>query len=440
MDPRRHGPESGQRTRRWWAFLLPAALAACAPAATSGGGASAAAALPRLEARVAADSSDTATLLDLARAYREAGRNEEAQRLLRRVVSGQPNDMDAVLLLGLTEEDLGRYAAADSLYRAYIEAGRSASVRRDLQRRLVLLHRRALEQSVANAVREEQARVEVAVRPRTVAVFPFDLVSADSSLHPLGRALAELLTTDLAQTPRLTVLERAQMQLLIDELELGASGRVDPATAARGGRLLGAERVVDGTVSGGEDRLQLAAAVVQVGSGVATPGAPAAGGATPVTTADALSRFFDMEKRLAFGLYGSLGVELTPAERERVNQRPTENLQAILAYGRGLEAEDRGAFAEAAREYSRAAQLDPGFTEARTKAAAAVAMREAERISTRELAEREFLPPDAAALAAIERLIPNPSGRSPATEILGTEGFGRKGTVDVIIRRPGRED
>jgi TolB-like protein len=438
MDSRRHGPESGQRRRRWWAFLVPVALAACAPAATTGGGASAAA-LPQLEARVAADSADTGTLLDLARAYRDAGRNEDAQRLLQRVLSGQPNDMDAVLLLGLTEEDLGRYAAADSLYRAYIEKGRSASVRRDLQRRLVLLHRRALEQSVANAVKEEQARTQVAVQPRTVAVFPFDLVSADSSLHPLGRALAELLTTDLAQTPRLTVLERAQMQLLIDELDLGASGQVDPATAARGGRLLGAERVVDGTVSGGEDRLQLAAAVVQVGSGVATPGAPAAGGAA-VTTADALSRFFDMEKRLAFALYGSLGVELTAAERERVNQRPTENLQAILAYGRGLEAEDRGAFAEAAREYSRAARLDPGFTEARNKAAMAVAMLEAERISTQELAEREFLPPDAAALAAIERLIPNPSGRSPASEILGTEGFGRKGTVDVIIRRPGGED
>jgi TolB-like protein len=436
MDPRRNRPDRGQRRRRVWAILAPAALAACAPAATTGGGA-ASAPLPQLEARAAADSSDTGTLLRLASAYRDAGRSEDAQQLLQRVVSRQPNNEDAVLLLGLTDEDLGRYVAADSLYRNYIEVGSSSSMKRDLQRRLVLLHRLALQKSVADAVKEEQARAEAPVRPRTVAVFPFELVSADSSLQPLGRALAELLTTDLAQTDRLTVLERAQMQLLVDELKLDANGQVDPATAARGGRLLGAERVVDGTVSGGEDRLQLAAAVVPVESGVVAPGAA---GAAPLTMADVLPRFFDLEKQLAFALYGSMGVELTPAERERVNQRQTENLQALLAYGHGLEAEDMGAFAEAVRWYTRAAQLDPGFADARRRAAAAAAMRDAERISTQDLAHREFLLPDASALAGIERMIPDPSGRDPATEILGTEGFGRKGTVDVIIRRPGGID
>lgn len=431
MDPRRNCPERGLRRTRWWALLVPAALAACAPAATTGGGA-ATAPLPELEARAAADSSDTGALLRLASAYRDAGRKEDALRLLQGAVSRNPDDGDAVLLLGLTDEDLGRYDEARPLYEKYIEIGRSESVKRDLRRRLVLLHRLALQQSVANAVKEEQASADVPARPGTVAVFPFQLVSADSALEPLGRALAELLTTDLAQTPRLTVLERAKLQLLIDELKLDAGGRVDPATAARGGRLLGAERVVDGTVSGGEQRLQLAAAVVPVGSGAVAPG-----GVAPLTAADALSRFFDLEKQLAFAIYGSLGVELTPAERERVNQRPTENLQAILAYGRGLEDEDRGDFAEAARQYTRAAELDPNFTEARRRAAAAMAMVESLRISTQELAHRGFLPPSAAGLAAIEGLIPNPSGRDAASEILGTEGFGRKGIVDVIIRRPG---
>jgi tetratricopeptide (TPR) repeat protein len=436
MHPRRNRPETGLRRRRWWALLAPAALAACAPAATTGSGA-ASAPLPQLEARAAADSSDTGSLLRLASAYRDAGRKEDALRVLQGVVSRQPDNGDAVLLLGLTDEDLGRYDEARPLYEKYIEVGRSEPVKRDLRRRLVLLHRLALQQSVANAVKEEQASAEVPSRPGTVAVFPFQLVSADSSLQPLGRALAELLTTDLAQTPRLTVLERTQLQLLIDELKLDAGGRIDPATAARGGRLLGAERVVDGTVSGGEQRLQLAAAVVPVGSGVVAPGAPGAGGVVPLTAEDALSRFFDMEKQLAFGIYGSLGVELTPAERERVNQRPTENLQAILAYGRGLEAEDRADYALAFRYYTRAVQLDPNFAEARRRAAAAMAMLESLRVSTQELAHRGFLSPGAASLAAIESLIPNPSGRDAASEILGTEGFGRKGTVDIIIHRPG---
>jgi len=108
---------------------------------------------------------------------------------------------------------------------------------------------------------------------------------------------------------------------LLDEVALGQSGLVDATTAARGGRLLGAGRVVRGQVSGSEARLRLEAAVVRVG---------AAGQPGTVSQEDAGARLFEMEKALAFQIYEEMGVSLTQAERERVGRRYTENLQALL--------------------------------------------------------------------------------------------------------------
>src|SRR5205807_1560901 len=75
------------------------------------------------------------------------------------------------------------------------------------------------------------------------------LVAGDSTYRPLSRGLAELITTDLAYIRTLKLLERLQIGVLLDELKLGTSERADPATAARVGRLLRAERMVQGSVT-----------------------------------------------------------------------------------------------------------------------------------------------------------------------------------------------
>jgi hypothetical protein len=85
-------------------------------------------------------------------------------------------------------------------------------------------------------------------------------------------------------------------------------------------------------------------------------------------SADArLADVLDAEKALVFQLFDRLGVTLTPAERAAVEQRPTSNLAALLAYGRAVRHEVQGRYAPAAAEYARAARLDPGFAMAQTR-------------------------------------------------------------------------
>jgi curli biogenesis system outer membrane secretion channel CsgG len=65
----------------------------------------------------------------------------------------------------------------------------------------------------------------------------------------LGAAAADELTTQLLQTGKFTVIERTQLATLLDEQDLGASGRVTAATAAKIGQLLGAQLIFTGSIT-----------------------------------------------------------------------------------------------------------------------------------------------------------------------------------------------
>jgi len=65
----------------------------------------------------------------------------------------------------------------------------------------------------------------------------------------LGDGMAEMLATALVETGKFRVLERQQIHDVLGEQDLGASGRVDPATAAKIGKVLGARYLVYGTVN-----------------------------------------------------------------------------------------------------------------------------------------------------------------------------------------------
>src|SRR5207237_726105 len=144
------------------------------------------------------------------------------------------------------------------------------------------------------------------------------LVSGDSAYRPLSRGLAELITTDLAYIRTLKLLERLQIGVLLDELKLGTSQRAAPATAARVGRLLRAERMVQGTVtipSTGAGSVRLTASVV-TGAGVIWPVAPATG---------PLQQLLGLERQAA---------QTAPA-LERAGADPVGSLSAVDALEHG---------------------------------------------------------------------------------------------------------
>ena len=91
-------------------------------------------------------------------------------------------------------------------------------------------------------------RIEQGASPKTVvAVLEF---GGGEVLQPhLRFSMSDMLITSLVQVGRFVVVERARIDDLLREQRLALSGFVDPETAVRVGKILGAELVVHGLVT-----------------------------------------------------------------------------------------------------------------------------------------------------------------------------------------------
>jgi TolB-like protein len=314
--------------------------------------------LTRLERSRQTRPNDAGVARRLGIAYYKAGRYPDARTQLTHAVRLDPRDGSAALYLGLTAEQQKDFATARAAYQGYVRYGRTSRVRRQLEARLAALTRQELQTAAKSAVAQEQQLGTRTGSPRTVAVMPLRFVGSDTTLQPLERGFAELLTTDLSRSSQLTVVERARIQALVDELRLQQAGMTDSTTNVRAGKIIQAGRIVSGQIVQNEQRLRVDAAIVN------TTTSALAGGAANENT---LEQLFAIEKAIVLQLFDSLGVTLTTAERNAIEQRPTRSLQAFLAYSKGLSLEDQGRFDEASRSFQDAARLDPSFTQAQTK-------------------------------------------------------------------------
>lgn len=219
----------------------------------------------------------------------------------------------------------------------------------------------AADEAAKRALADENRLDPGKIPPRSVAVVPFVVAERDTLLHPLGYGLADLLTSDLARTSSLQMVERLRMEAILRELALIDNGVTDPRGAPRVGKLMGARRIVIGDVASGPGgNVVVRARVVDVISGTV---------ATLVSAQAPLSRIIDAEKELALRVIAELGVTLTPAERTGIEGRQAVQASALVAYGRGLEAETRGDASAAIAAFEEASRIDPSFAAARVQVA-----------------------------------------------------------------------
>ena len=82
-----------------------------------------------------------------------------------------------------------------------------------------------------------------------VAVLYFDNNSIGkdrTDYDGVGKGMAELIINDLAQNPNVRVVERDRIQAVLVEQNLTKQGSIDPQTAIRVGKLLGAQYLITG--------------------------------------------------------------------------------------------------------------------------------------------------------------------------------------------------
>jgi hypothetical protein len=94
----------------------------------------------------------------------------------------------------------------------------------------------------------------------TVAVFDFD--SKDEAVRDLGPKVATLVNANLSMSPQIITVERAELEKVLGEQELGLSGTVSPDSAAKVGQLTGAKVLVTGRVFKVENQTVVVAKII----------------------------------------------------------------------------------------------------------------------------------------------------------------------------------
>jgi hypothetical protein len=94
----------------------------------------------------------------------------------------------------------------------------------------------------------------------TVAIFDFD--SKDEGARDLGPKVATLLNANLSAEPQIITVERAELEKVLGEQELGLSGTISPDSAAKVGHLTGAKVLVTGRVFRADKELLIVAKII----------------------------------------------------------------------------------------------------------------------------------------------------------------------------------
>jgi len=328
--------------------------------------------ITELQARLIEAPSDAEALRDLGAIYLQVRQFGPANEYLEQAFALNPNDPKTLFNLGLANETVSKRDTALRLYEKFVDVPRSSPYRRMMEGRYEWLSRRILRDQVEKIASQEPVG-GTDTSPQVVAVFPFSYQGTDDRYTPLARGLAEMVSVDLANIEEIRVVERIRLQVLLDELELSQSDYVDPSTAPRVGQLLGAGRLVSGSYNViGKENLRMDGAFLEL----ETSSIEAVN-----SQSDALRNLFLMQKAFVFSLVDQMGLILTPEEREGIEFIPTQNIQAFLAYSRGLREEDAGAYGMAAGFYRRASRLDPDFT---------IAKEAAERAETMDAADMDI--------------------------------------------------
>ena len=287
----------------------------------------------------------------------DAGDYKGAAAVLEDASTRTPDDE---LLLGLARLRLDEPGAAAEAWARFIRRSTDRRLAEEVSRMRTILVREANRRAARQAA--TGGRTPAASKD-VVAVLPFRNVG-ETRFEPLGTAIAAMLSDSLSAVPTSRVVGQGRVQAFLEAVRSPSRG--DTATARRVGRLLGAGMVVVGAhVDTASDpaALEIDSALLDTQTGDRTE--------TGSFLAP-LDRFYVAVRDTAVSLSTQLGWPLSAlpaASAARVQKVHTESLDAALAFGRGLQQQDRGDAEAARREYEAALRADRSFTLARRQLA-----------------------------------------------------------------------
>lgn len=187
----------------------------------------------------------------------------------------------------------------------------------------------------------------------TVAVMDFTgfMMGEAGNSIAIGKAISAMLVTEFSGREGLRVLERQNMQDILNEQKLSLSGRVDESSVAEIGKILGVQYVFRGAVisMGAELRVDIRATDVETSEIL-----------TVMKKNDKTENLLDVVVWVADEFSKKLNLT-PPSGRPEIEPMP---VRATIEFSRGVDFEDKGDTAKAIEHYEAALAAYPGHKDA----------------------------------------------------------------------------
>jgi TolB-like protein len=208
----------------------------------------------------------------------------------------------------------------------------------------------------AGLLADRETAAAQAAKP-TVAIMYFNnnVFTKDARDYDgLTKGVADFLVSEMSSNPNIRVIERDQVQKLIDEQKLTSGGQVDRETAVRVGKLLGAQHMIfGGFMADPKGNFRIDARAVNVESGA-------------IEYTDRVQDHADNVMALIGQLAGRLNSGLKLGAPPRTGDAGTRlPMRVAVLYGKALDMADRGDKAKAVELFGAVLKEFPEYTPAK---------------------------------------------------------------------------
>lgn len=308
-------------------------------------------AIPLYEEYLVKNPSSSQVRKKLGFVYFKTGRLDEAITEFRTVLKEEPGEHYSVLYLGLTylkKEEFGKAIKILQGYRNKEQPLVEEKVKHQLTLLQIVKSQRAVEKALADERKLRTKKLNV----NTIAVCYYQDISSDKNLRTFQKALSAIIISDLSKIKSLKIIERTVLQALLNEMMLGQACIVDQRNAPRVGRLLGAEYLIGGSLTLGND-------LVQVTTSLVSTSKEKIKGTTSVTIKK--EKFYELPIIIMQDVAKIIGLDLTPEDIKAIAVPHTTNYEAFVYFGQALDAMDAGHWQQAKELFIKALKEDPKF-------------------------------------------------------------------------------
>jgi TolB-like protein len=200
----------------------------------------------------------------------------------------------------------------------------------------------------------------------TLAVLPFTNGAIQPELAPLSKGFQAMMLTQLGSNQRIRLVERENLQRILDELSLGNRGQLDQQTMSRVGHMLGAKYMIYGSyITDPRQNMTITVTAFEVETSriIYTDG----------STRGKVDDLMDLVVRASNTASSRLDLPQLPARSPdpapgaAPSQAPAKKapVEALLLYSRAVTEQDKGNTKEAVELYRLAVDRFPSYQPAR---------------------------------------------------------------------------